>query len=483
MGNNTSPKALQSILIIVVICFIVGILPTVSAFDWTDGIVSYYKLDENAANTDVDDAHGSNDGTASTNTANLYDASGKINSTFDFDGSSEYFTVVTSSLDNQDTISCSGWVYIDSAGNGNRRGIIESYGTNIWAGISIEVGTDNKIKTYIPNPTHALSDILIDSGTSPTDQWVHIVVVRTDGDNQLWINGVEEDTGTTTSTMSSSNFTCFRVGTYRGANDRFFDGKIDEVGIWSRALTSTEISELYSSTNGLPYGILSGSGITASLSFPPEGVLLSDIGYNFIANYTNSSYNLTNSTYYIWKKDGAVYNIFNTTTTTNFTNNSTTQFIDSFTLGKYKWNVLVCGDNETGTLCAWAPANYTFEIGASIDYEEYSNSTYATTSETFDINISLLSGVILYEATLNYNGTEYLGTITDLGSELYSITRTIDIPSVDSETDIVFYWTFNYDDGGTTSQNSTSHNQIILNIPTIIITDGACGAGFFSSVF
>jgi len=32
-----------------------------------------------------------------------------------------------------------------------------------------------------------------------------------------------------------------------------FDGLLDEVGIWDKALTSTEVSDLYNSGNGLPY--------------------------------------------------------------------------------------------------------------------------------------------------------------------------------------------------------------------------------------
>ena len=52
----------------------------------TDNLVSYYKCDENAANTDVVDSHGSNDLTASTNTSNL-SAPGIINTAFDLDGS------------------------------------------------------------------------------------------------------------------------------------------------------------------------------------------------------------------------------------------------------------------------------------------------------------------------------------------------------------------------------------------------------------
>jgi len=64
-------------------------IPTIEGFEvleWASylvtDLVSYYKLDENAASTTVADAHGSNDGTASTNTNNLYNASGKLNSCF-----------------------------------------------------------------------------------------------------------------------------------------------------------------------------------------------------------------------------------------------------------------------------------------------------------------------------------------------------------------------------------------------------------------
>jgi len=358
---------------------------------WTEDLnvdlVSYYKLDENAANTTVVDSHGDNTGTASTNTANLYDASGKINSAFDFDGSSEYFTVVTSSLDNQDTISCSGWVYIDSAGNGNRRGIIESYGTNTWAGISIEVGTDNKIKTYIPNPTHALSDILIDSGTSPTDQWVHIVVVRTDGDNQLWINGVEEDTGTTTSTMSSSNFTGFRVGTYRDANDRFFDGKIDEVAIWSRALTSDEVTELYNLVE-----------LTVTLNFPTDNYISNSNLNTFDATGVAINGTLVNMS--LWTNETGSWELRNLTT--GLSEITETETWDrTLSDGVYLWNVQACDSGK----CAFATANRTLLIDTTVPtIEMINNPTFMNLSINHTINFTATVDN-LDKCWIAYNGT------------------------------------------------------------------------------
>jgi len=95
MVNNEKTKPsgkLQSILLLVVVCFIVAI-PQVSAFDWTDDIVSYYKLDDNLPTTKVIDELGLNNGTiyGGDNTDDI-SSTGIINTAFDFnhDGSNEY---------------------------------------------------------------------------------------------------------------------------------------------------------------------------------------------------------------------------------------------------------------------------------------------------------------------------------------------------------------------------------------------------------
>ena len=473
MVNFNSPRALQSIFILLAVCFIIGILPSVSAVTFDNEF--YYKLD--AITGVVTDEIGSYNGI---NYGTIRGISGKINTAFSFNGTTDYVNTTYNVSDISSNKTVNMWIKTTTTDTSY---LLAAYdGTNQQYFGRLNSGATGKID-IISVTSGSSAYLSITTQDWRDGDWHMITFVQsgnTQDDFDIYIDNVNQltsilENGTLSSTSLSQALYLGAVNSNGGAGS-FFNGSIDEVGYWNRSLSPTEISELYTEA-------YISSNINVFLDFPPSGVLLSDVGYTFIANYTPVNYNLTNATYYIWKLNDEDYEEFSINTTTNVTTNSSSQFIDSFVLGKYKWNVLACGDNETGTLCAWAPANYTFEIGASIDYEEYSNSTYATTSETFDINISLLSGVILYEATLNYNGTEYIGTITDLGSELYSITRTIDIPSVDSETDIVFYWTFNYDDGGTTSQNSTSHNQIILNIPTIIITDGACGAGFFSSVF
>ena len=56
----------------------------------TDNLVRYFSCDDNAASTTVTDSTSTQDGTASTNTSNL-SASGKIETAFDVDGSTEFF--------------------------------------------------------------------------------------------------------------------------------------------------------------------------------------------------------------------------------------------------------------------------------------------------------------------------------------------------------------------------------------------------------
>src|SRR6056297_2875065 len=94
--------------------FIFGIFlfSFVSAVTTTD-LVSYYKLDDNATNTTVADAHGSNDGTASANT-NTLSTTGKINNAFDFEsGDTDYVTGLPL-LSGDTSFTFNSWIKVES---------------------------------------------------------------------------------------------------------------------------------------------------------------------------------------------------------------------------------------------------------------------------------------------------------------------------------------------------------------------------------
>ena len=70
----------------------------------------------------------------------------------------------------------------------------------------------------------------------------------------LYVNNVSEGTGSKASDYSLTNTEAFGTGRYRSGGDaNYFDGIIDEVAFWNRAITTDEISEIYNSGTGKFY--------------------------------------------------------------------------------------------------------------------------------------------------------------------------------------------------------------------------------------
>lgn len=86
-----------------------------------------------------------------------------------------------------------------------------------------------------------------------TDNWYHLVFVYNGLDTlEGFVNG--SSIGTVASADSDVNYSLrFGLGALAGGTGNFANALIDEVGVWSRVLTSDEIAELYNSGSGLTY--------------------------------------------------------------------------------------------------------------------------------------------------------------------------------------------------------------------------------------
>jgi hypothetical protein len=89
------------------------------------------------------------------------------------------------------------------------------------------------------------------SQTLDVDTWYHLAWTFTGSNSTCYLNG--NSVGTITKGSGNASETAFRIGWYGIGDERYWNGYIDEFGIWSRALTSDEISTLYNSGNGLQY--------------------------------------------------------------------------------------------------------------------------------------------------------------------------------------------------------------------------------------
>ena len=85
--------------------------------------------------------------------------------------------------------------------------------------------------------------------TSTTNVWTHIVLVYNAGAMTLYKDNVAVATGTFNHTGVTSATLPLYVG--RGIGGSYFNGKIDDIGIWNRCLSACEINDLFTATNTL----------------------------------------------------------------------------------------------------------------------------------------------------------------------------------------------------------------------------------------
>ena len=142
-------------------------------------------------------------------------------------------------------------------GNGGDDGGGIRYHLLVQGNPGVKVLVDDDDTKYDPEGSIAVSD----------DQWHHIVGMRDGTSLRLYIDGVE-DPGLTAhdeSTIATADYDisgASQYNAYIGAiitnntgdfhESKFFNGLIDEVALWNRALTVDQISYLYNDGAGRP---------------------------------------------------------------------------------------------------------------------------------------------------------------------------------------------------------------------------------------
>ena len=214
--------------------------------DLKTDLVSYYKLDETSGTT-ADDAHGSNDGTNSGATVNV---AGKIGKAYDFDGTSDYVTL-PQILNSPSEFSVQMWIKSDVVNTVEQRYIAYN-NDGVYFTISLNGGTNNLIRGYCEG---ASGGSWTDSTTAYTvTGWHHIILTAKENDVvSLYVDGSLIGTATAITTFEDLGSELARnIGKGR-ISDSWANGLADEVGIWSRVLSSEEIEFLYNHGTGLTY--------------------------------------------------------------------------------------------------------------------------------------------------------------------------------------------------------------------------------------
>jgi len=87
----------------------------------------------------------------------------------------------------------------------------------------------------------------LDAGT-----WYHGAITYDDSEQEIkfYLNGSLIDTKSSAFSGIYDSTSSFIIGSYRDGYGEFFDGKLDEISVWNKVLSSTEISDNYNSGDG-----------------------------------------------------------------------------------------------------------------------------------------------------------------------------------------------------------------------------------------
>lgn len=184
------------------------------------------------------------------NNGAVYGITGKFDKAMSFDGSNDIITGVSSNQitgDYLQTITMSAWVKHNyTADNGYICSIKRSATPSTL--ISLDSGNSGPGSLGFLTRNYANTNhywLNYDGGYND-NKWHHVVGVVNGSDRILYIDGVLRNSDTHGMQNVTGNTANFTVGAFYSTHGSlFFKGSIDEVAVWTRALTAKEILDLY----------------------------------------------------------------------------------------------------------------------------------------------------------------------------------------------------------------------------------------------
>ena len=128
----------------------------------------------------------------------------------------------------------------DTAGSNMNYGIWMSTSEKVQGGFETSTGSDRMVTS--PNSYN-------------DGQWHHGVVTFDGSLLRLYVDGVQITTLSTSSIPETAGNNPLKIGANSRIVDNLFTGSIDEVGVWNRALTNTDITSLMN-TGAFPSGFV-----------------------------------------------------------------------------------------------------------------------------------------------------------------------------------------------------------------------------------
>jgi hypothetical protein len=230
---------------VVVICLVLaggfaallqmGHVAEAAVLDPHPGLVGWWRFDEGTGNLAKDNSGYGNDGT-------VYGATwvvGKYGQALSFDGTNDYVLVKHNAMLNaQGNFTIEAWIKTSLSSVGT---IVSKYAGGV--GWHLAVTLEGKVLSWFYASASDYTTNMVSTKTVNDGAWHYIVIARTYGDKyRVYIDGDLDKSYNDNTVGEVSNTENVYLGTRPGLL-QYFNGVIDEVRIYNRALSAAEIQE------------------------------------------------------------------------------------------------------------------------------------------------------------------------------------------------------------------------------------------------
>jgi len=178
------------------------------------------------------------------------------------------------------SFSFSGWIKTATAGFGSVFGAGITTANDPSMFLRADATNNTLLQWFVRNAAGTVNFSVTSTSAVNTDKWIHVAAIM--GGNgsvgaRLYINGVEEGAQATYSGGTASTWDRFGIGaTIRLAIGTYFSGCMDDVRLFSRPLTASEVRSLYLCGRG--------AGFREGLPLKYSLAVAQDISLNLLDN-------------------------------------------------------------------------------------------------------------------------------------------------------------------------------------------------------
>jgi hypothetical protein len=244
----------------------------------TDGLIAYYPFNGNANDESGNGNNGTNNGATM-----VVDRFGNASKAYGFNGSNAYIDLPESqSLTSfTDQLTISGWVYMNA------------YPNSGWATPVVCSGNQNDYFFGIYSDGRLYAHLYLSTGTNgmdginvvPLNQWTQVTMTYDGVSLKYYVNGILDKTKAVAGTIGGSpQAENIAIGAYlyNGNFTSYFNGSMDDIRIYNRALSNVEVSLLYEASLPIQLGSFIGKKEIGSNCIKLEWSTISEVNnYGF----------------------------------------------------------------------------------------------------------------------------------------------------------------------------------------------------------